>query len=209
MAIVQWSCERFVDETFSKAPAPGGGGVAAMAGALGTALAGMVCNLTSGKKKYAAYEADIQRIIAEAESMKNELMALIDKDAENFIPLSRVYGMPSSTDEEKKLKQEKMQAALLVAIAAPIEIMKIAAGAVSLHEKLLEKGSTLAVSDVGCGVLCLKAAIQSAWLNVLINLRSITDEAYVKSVRDELVPLMEQSTGLCDEIYEKVTDKLS
>ena len=209
MAIVQWSCEKFVDETFSRAPAPGGGGVAAMAGALGAALAGMVCNLTSGKKKYAAYEADIQRITAEAESLKDELMSLVDKDAENFIPLSKVYGLPSSTEEEKRFRQEKMQEALLVAISAPIDIMKIAARAVSLHEELLEKGSALAISDVGCGVLCLKAAIQSAWLNVMINLKSLNDEAYVSSVREELIPLMKQSMELCDKIYEKVIEKLS
>ena len=209
MAIVQWSCEKFVDETFSRAPAPGGGGVAAMAGALGAALAGMVCNLTSGKKKYAAYEADIQRITAEAESLKDELMSLVDKDAENFIPLSKVYGLPSSTEEEKGFRQEKMQEALLVAISAPIDIMKIAARAVSLHEELLEKGSALAISDVGCGVLCLKAAIQSAWLNVMINLKSLNDEAYVSSVREELIPLMKQSMELCDKIYEKVIEKLS
>ena len=208
MAIVDWSCTQFVDETFSKAPAPGGGGVAAMAGALGTALAGMVGNLTTGKKKYAAYEEDIQRILREAEGMKNELMALIDKDAENFTPLSKVYGLPATTEEEKKIKNEKMQAALLVAISAPVEIVRIAYRAVKLHEELVEKGSTLAVSDVGCGVVCLKAAMQCGWLNVKINLKSITDAAYVQSVKDELLPMLDEGARLCDAIYEKVEAKL-
>ena len=208
MAIVDWSCAKFVDETFSKAPAPGGGGVAAIVGALGTALAGMVGNLTTGKKKYAAYEGDIQRILAEAEAMKNELMALIDKDAENFTPLSKVYSLPANTEEEKAIKNEKMQAALLVAISAPIEIVRIAYRAVKLHEELVEKGSTLAVSDVGCGVVCLKAAMQCGWLNVQINLKSITDAAYVQSVKDELLPMLAEGSRLCDKIYEKVTAKL-
>lgn len=208
MSIAEWSCGKFLDETFSKAPAPGGGGVAAMVGGLGTALAGMVCNLTAGKKKYAAYEADIARITDEARKMMDELTALIDKDAENFVPLSKVYGLPANTDEEKKIKQEKMQAALLVAISAPIEIMKIAYKAIKLHEELVEKGSTLAVSDVGCGVICLKAAMECGWLNVKINLKSITDAAYVEKTRAELSAMLADGEALCDDIYNRVAAKL-
>ena len=208
MSIAEWSCGKFLDETFSKAPAPGGGGVAAMVGGLGTALAGMVCNLTAGKKKYAAYEEDIARITAEARKMMDELTALIDKDAENFVPLSKVYGLPANTDEEKKIKQEKMQAALLVAISAPIEIMKIAYKAIKLHEELVEKGSTLAVSDVGCGVICLKAAMECGWLNVKINLKSITDAAYVEKTRAELSAMLADGEKLCDDIYNRVAAKL-
>ena len=209
MAIIDWSCAQFVDETFSKAPAPGGGGVAAMAGALGAALAGMVCNLTTGKKKYAAYEEDIQRIMRDAEGMKNELMSLIDKDAENFTPLSKVYGLPANTEEEKQIKQEKMQAALRVAISAPIDIVRIAFRAVKLQEELVEKGSTLAVSDVGCGVVCLKAAMQCGWLNVMINLKSIHDKDFVAAVEAELKPMLAEGEALADAIYADVASQLA
>lgn len=206
--IPQWSCEKFVDETFSKAPVPGGGGVAALVGSIGVALAGMVCNLTTGKKKYAEYEDDIQRIIKEAETLKADLLALIDKDAENFLPLSQCYGLPANTDEEKAVKEQKMQEALLVAISAPIEIVRISYEAIKLHEELAEKGSKLAVSDVGCGVVALKAAMQSGWLNVMINLKSIHDEAYVKSVEDELLPKIAEGEKLADAIYENVKNQL-
>lgn len=207
--IPQWSCEKFVNETYSKAPVPGGGGVAALVGSIGAALAGMVCNLTTGKKKYAEYEDDIQRIMAKAKVLQDDLLSQIDKDAENFYPLSQCYGLPAETDEEKAIKEEKMQACLKVAISAPIEIVKIAYEAIKLHEELAVKGSKLAVSDVGCGVVCLKAALQSGWLNVMINLKSIHDEDYVNSVEAELLPLIEEGSKLADEIYDNVASQLA
>lgn len=207
--IPQWSCEKFVDETFSSAPVPGGGGAAALAGAVGTALGGMVCNLTTGKKKYAQYENDIQRIRAEAEALKTELLAQIDLDAQNFYPLSQCYGLPSATEEEKAVKEEKMQAALKVAVSAPIEIVRLCCRAIRLQAELAEKGSKLAVSDVGCGVVCLKAAMQSGWLNVMINLKSIHDPEFVRSVEAELLPMITESEKLADSIYENVKSQLA
>ena len=208
MKLVQASCVGFVDETFSKAPVPGGGGVAALAGALGTALGGMVCNLTTGKKKYAQYEEDIQRIMKEAEALKNRLLELIDEDAQNFFPLSKAYGLPKNTEEEKKIKEETLQKCLKVAIQGPVDIMKVCHDAIKLQEELVDKGSMLAISDVGCGVLLLKGAMQSGWLNVVVNLNSITDEKYVADLRAELVPLMDEGCRICDEVYEKVLAKL-
>ncbi|MDD7388121.1 MAG: cyclodeaminase/cyclohydrolase family protein [Lachnospiraceae bacterium] len=208
MKLVQASCVGFVDETFSKAPVPGGGGVAALAGALGTALGGMVCNLTTGKKKYAQYEEDIQRIMKEAEALKNRLLELIDEDAQNFFPLSKAYGLPKNTEEEKKIKEETLQKCLKVAIQGPVDIMKVCYDAIKLQEELVDKGSMLAISDVGCGVLLLKGAMQSGWLNVVVNLNSITDEKYVADLRAELVPLMDEGCRICDEVYEKVLAKL-
>ena len=207
--IPQWSCAKFADETFSSAPVPGGGGVAALVGSIGAALAGMVCNLTTGKKKYAQYEADIQRITGEARALMNELMAQIDRDAENFYPLSQCYGLPAATDEEKALKEQKMQAALKVAITAPIDIVRLAYKAIALHKELAEKGSKLAVSDVGCGVLCLKAAMQCGWLNVMINLKSIHDKDFVAAVEAELKPMLAEGEAMADAIYADVAAQLA
>lgn len=207
--IPQWSCEKFADETFSSAPVPGGGGVAALVGSIGAALAGMVCNLTTGKKKYAQYEADIQRITGEARALMNELMAQIDRDAENFYPLSKCYGLPAGTEEEKAEKEQKMQAALKVAITAPIDIVRLAYKAIALHKELAEKGSKLAVSDVGCGVLCLKAAMQCGWLNVMINLKSIHDRDFVAAVERELKPMLAEGEAMADAIYADVAAQLA
>ena len=192
-SIPQWSCEKFADETFSSAPVPGGGGVAALVGSIGAALAGMVCNLTTGKKKYAQYEADIQRITGEARALMQELMGQIDRDAENFYPLSRCYGLP----------------ALKVAITAPIDIVRLAYKAIALHKELAEKGSKLAVSDVGCGVVCLKAAMQCGWLNVMINLKSIHDKDFVAAVEAELKPLLAEGEAMADAIYADVAGQLA
>ena len=207
--IPQWSCEKFADETFSSAPVPGGGGVAALVGSIGAALAGMVCNLTTGKKKYAQYEPDIQRIIGEARTLMDELMAQIDRDAENFYPLSQCYGLPATTEEEKALKEQKMQSALKVAITAPIDIVRLAYKAIALHKELAEKGSKLAVSDVGCGVLCLKAAMQCGWLNVMINLKSIHDRDFVAAVEAELKPMLADGEATADAIYADVAAQLA
>ena len=208
-SIPQWSCEKFADETFSSAPVAGGGGVAALVGSIGAALAGMVCNLTTGKKKYAQYEADIQRITGSARALMSELMAQIDRDAENFYPLSQCYGLPATTDEEKAVKEQKMQAALKVAITAPIDIVRLAYKAIALHKELAEKGSKLAVSDVGCGVVCLKAAMQCGWLNVMINLKSIHDPDFVSAVEAELKPMLADGEAMADAIYADVAGQLA
>ena len=151
---------------FSKEPVPGGGGVSAIVGALGVALGGMVCNLTTGKKKYAEYEEDIQRIMKDAEVLKNQLMDMIDQDAENFLPLSKAYGLPRETEEEKAYKAQVMEDCLKVACSVPIDIVKTAFEAIKLHEELAVKGSKLALSDVGVGVALLRSAILGGWLNV-------------------------------------------
>ena len=116
--IAEKSCIGFVDVLASKAPVPGGGGAAALVGAIGMALGSMVCNLTTGKKKYAQYEEAIQEILVKAGKLQEELLSMIDKDAEGFYPLSKAYGLPTSTEEEKQYKAETMEKCLKVACAS-------------------------------------------------------------------------------------------
>ncbi len=208
-SIPSWSLETFADELNSKAPVPGGGSVAALVGSLGAALAGMVGALTTGKKKYAAYEEDIQRILKQAEDLQLELMDQIDRDANNFLPLSKCYGLPAGTEEEKAEKEKKMQAALKKAVTAPVDIIKLSFRALKLQEELVEKGSRLALSDVGCGALCLQSSMKMAWLNVIINLKSIHDEDFVRSIRQETEPLLQEGEVLASDIYAQVEDQLS
>lgn len=208
-SIPSWSLETFADELNSKAPVPGGGSVAALVGSLGAALAGMVGALTTGKKKYAAYEEDIQRILKQAEDLQLELMDQIDRDANNFLPLSKCYGLPAGTEEEKAEKGKKMQAALKKAVTAPVDIIKLSFRALKLQEELVEKGSRLALSDVGCGALCLQSSMKMAWLNVIINLKSIHDEDFVRSIRQETEPLLQEGEVLASDIYAQVEDQLS
>jgi len=198
------TCNEFVDKLASKSPVPGGGGVAALVGAIGTALSSMVCNLTTGKKRYAEFEVDIQDILKKAADLQQDLMEMIDEDAENFLPLSKAYGMPKDTEEERRLKEETLEKALKQACEVPIKIVKACYEAIKLHAELVDKGSRLAISDVGVGVQCLRAAIISGWLNIVININSIKDQDYVNKVREETENLVRQGAMPADKVYEQV-----
>ncbi|MDU7967056.1 MAG: cyclodeaminase/cyclohydrolase family protein [Paeniclostridium sordellii] len=209
MRISEKTCEDFVDVLASKSAVPGGGGAAALTGAIGIALGSMVCNLTIGKKKYAEHEESVKSILEKARSLEKDLIVMIDEDAECFLPLSKAYGLPSSTDEEKKIKSETMENALKKACEVPIKIVKVCYESIKLHEDLVDKGSRLAISDIGVGVQCLRAAILSGQLNVLININSIKDEKYVNEVRNEINSLVEEGVKICDEVYLKVEKALN
>lgn len=202
------TCAEFLDALSSKAAVPGGGGAAALAGSIGTALASMVCNLTLGKKKYAQYEEEIQRIIKESTKLQYELLKMVDEDAGNFLPLSKAYGMPANTDEEKIQKERIMQLALKAACATPVKIVRTCFFAIKLHEELIDKCTKLAISDVGVGVQCLRAAIISAELNVIININMISDDEYVNSIREETEKLVKDGVKVADKVYEKVVKML-
>jgi len=198
----------FTLQLSSKAPVPGGGGAAALAGALGAALGGMVASLTVGKPKYAEVENEIQELKVAAYRIQKDLLALIEKDAEVFAPLAGAYRMASATDEEKAEKERVMQACLKQASLAPLEIMEKCAETLLLLEKFAEKGSVLAVSDAGCGAALSKAAIQAAWLNVRINIRIISDERFASEVEEKARKILTESLPLADSIYQSVEDKL-
>lgn len=208
MSLSKYTCEEFIDRAFSKRPTPGGGSAAALAGALAVALGGMVCNLTTGKKKYAMYEEDIQRIIKEAESYKKCFLNMMDDDALNFLPLSEAYSLPSETDEEKAYKGKELQRCLVLATETPIRIVQCACECVEIFEVLAVKGSLLALSDVGCGIALLRSVVAMGWLNVVTNLNMMNDEKYVTSVKDKLIPMVESAVKRCDKIYTDVLNTI-
>ncbi|WP_343030028.1 cyclodeaminase/cyclohydrolase family protein [Alkalibaculum sporogenes] len=207
--MIHGSCVEFVNELASKNAVPGGGGAAALTGAIGTALASMVVNLTLGKKKYADYEEANKEIMAKAIQIQEDLMEMVDKDAENFLPLSKAYGLPKETEEEKRIKDETMQKCLIQACSVPVDIVKKCYEAIVLHEELVDKGSKLAISDVGVGVQCLRAGLISGWLNVLININMIKDVDYITNINEEVRPLVAKGIAKSDEIYAKVEAMLS
>lgn len=208
MKISEKSCIEFVEVLASKAAVPGGGGAAALVGSIGMALGSMVCNLTIGKKKYAQYEESVKSILEKATDLEKRLLEMIDEDAKNFLPLSKAYGLPKNTEEEKRIKEEVMENALKTACQVPIEIVRVCYDAIKLHEDLVDKGSKLAISDIGVGVQCLRAAILSAQLNVIININSIKDQEYVQKVQDEVNQLVISGVQICDEVYSQVIKSL-
>lgn len=190
-----------MDELASKAPVPGGGGAAALTGAIGIALGDMVGELTTGKKKYADVEADIQALMIEAKSIQNEFLRLIDADAEAFAPLAEAYRIP----KDEPGRNEIMEEALKNGASVPMDIMRTCGRALDVVREFADKGSRLAVSDAGCAAACCKAAIQAASLNVFINTKSMKNREYAEALNAEADELLEKYNKLADEIFDKVS----
>ncbi|MDO9573446.1 MAG: cyclodeaminase/cyclohydrolase family protein [Candidatus Contubernalis sp.] len=207
--MVDRTCVDFLNVLSSKAPVPGGGGAAALGGAIGMALSNMVGNLTVGKKKYAGVEDEVKELLAQGYKVLEELIVLVDKDAEVFEPLSKAYGLPTETDEQKKFKADTMEECSKVACTVPMDIMRKSYEGIKIHERMGQIGSNLAISDVGCGVVFLKAALVSGMQNVLINVNSIKDEEYVKNTSEEMNRLLTDGNRVADETLQLVIDKLT
>lgn len=204
MSFAEMSASSFTEILASNEPVPGGGGASALIGAIGTALASMVGNLTTGKKKYAEFEDDIQRILAKADELRTILLSLIDEDAKCFEPLSKAYGL----SKDDPTRDEVMENALRLACTAPLAIMKTAAEAIELHAELAVKGSSLMISDVGVGVLCCKTALMGASLNIFINLRLMKNLEYAEALKVETDTMLSKYCSLADNIYADVFEKL-
>ena len=186
MSLTTLSCDAFSEKLFSKEPVPGGGGAAALVGALAASLAGMVGNYTTGKKSYAAYEDDIQAALVSAEASRAALIALVDEDAAAFEPLSRAYGIPKGSEGREDALEEATKAALL----PPLKMARETARLVDVLEVLGEKGSKMLRSDVGCGAHLAAAALRCAAMNVSVNTRTLADRAYAAEVDAEVADLL-------------------
>jgi len=204
----QKSLEEFMDVLSSKEPVPGGGGASALAGAMGTALARMVGNLTLGKKKYADVQEDITLLQQKASVLTEEIMELIDKDAEVFLPLSKAYSLPSVTDEEKEYKDKVMEEALNTACSVPVQIMEKSYQMLLLLKDYADKGSRIAISDVAVSSVMLRAAITGASVNVYINTKSMKDREKAEDLNNHCDDLIQKGKELADEIFERVEKKL-
>ena len=203
---IDMSMKDFADILASESSMPGGGSAAAYSLALSNSLASMVANLTTGKKKYAEYEDDIRRILDMTENLKGKILAMVDEDAEAFLPLAAAYRMPSETDEQKQEKKDQLQRCLKEAARVPIRLLGICSEVLDIHDELLEKGSKMLISDVGVGVETLRAAAQSARLNILININSIEDCEYVEKIKEETDNLIKDILKRCDRIYSEVLE---
>ena len=208
MSFTNVTLNDFVSELSTKAPVPGGGGASALVGAIGSALGCMVGSLTVGKKKYAAVEEDIKALMEKSLALQAELMALIDKDAEAFEPLSKAYGLPSGTDEEKAHKAEVMAVVLKEACEVPMEIMRCCCKAIELIEEYASKGSVIAISDAGVGATLCASALQGASLNVFINTKSMADREAAEAFNLEANAMLDKYVPMANEIFMGVRGRL-
>jgi methenyltetrahydrofolate cyclohydrolase len=202
------SVNEFLDELASSAPAPGGGAVAALAGALAAALVSMVAHLAQGKKDYEAVQGPVSQLLEQSERLRGRLAALMGDDYDAFMRLSHAMKLPRGSDDEKSVRTFALQAALKDAAAVPLQIAEACADTMQLCRPIAEVGNKNAVSDAGVAVLMAEAGLRCAALNVLINLALIKDEAFVASQRARLDGLLAGSGELADEVYRYVVSRL-
>ena len=194
------SCREFVSVLASDAPAPGGGGAAALVGAIGTALGNMVGSLTVGKKKYAAVEAEIIALKAKCDDLQKQLLDQVEADEVNFLPLAKAYGIPKDDPNRDKVMEE----ATIIACSTPMHIMELCCEAIEAITVFAEKGSRLAVSDAGCGAVCCKAALQAASLNVFINTKSLKNREVAEEMNAKANGMLDKYCAMADEIFAAV-----
>jgi methenyltetrahydrofolate cyclohydrolase len=201
--------EEFLDALASQAATPGGGGAAAIIGAMGAALVSMVCNLTIGKKKYAEVEADMRDVLVKAEALRQRLTNMIEDDAKAFDAVMGAYGMPKETDADKEARDRAIQAALKLATDVPLACARAAREVIDLAETASGKGNLNVISDAGVGVLAAYAALRSAALNVWTNARMITDRTFAEAKLKELNELLAGADAAMEQAYGTVKGKVS
>ena len=186
--LTQKTCEDFAAALAAKEAVPGGGGAAALAGALAAALCSMVGNFTVGKKTYAAVEEDVQAMLVKAEAARIRLLELVDEDAKAFLPLSEAYAIP----RDDPSRATKIESATKAACAAPLQMMRQTVAVIALLEEMGQKGSKMLLSDVGCGALLARAALEAAAINVAVNTKALKDRSFARSLDDESAALMDE-----------------
>ncbi|MGF0033182.1 cyclodeaminase/cyclohydrolase family protein [Bariatricus sp. SGI.154] len=198
----------FLEELSSAQPVPGGGGASAAVGAFAAALGMMVANLTVGKKRYADVEEEVKEVRSQLEELRDELVVLTDKDAEAFEPLSKAYGLPKETEEQKAKKEKILDQALYEASIVPMDIMETILKVMRLLKVMGEKGSKIAISDVGVGILFAQAALEGASLNVFINTNLMKNRERAEELNHKADAMIQEGKELKEEIYAGVLAKI-
>ena len=194
------SCREFVDILASDAPAPGGGGAAALVGAVGTALGNMVASLTIGKKKYAEVEAEMLALKAKCDILQQELLDQVEADEVNFLPLAKAYTIPKDDPNRDAVMEE----ALVLACQTPLKIMELCCQAIDCMGIFFEKGSRLAISDAGCGAILCKGALQAASLNVFTNTKTMKNLTVADALNNKALAMLASHCPVADQIFASV-----
>lgn len=204
--LIELSSEKFLTELASSAPAPGGGGGAAMAGALAAALSSMVANLTIGKEKFAAQEAEVKELLKQAEAERARLLQLVGEDAAVFNSFMSCYKLPKATEAEKAARTAAIRAAAKKAATVPLDIARSAFNVLKLADKLVVLGNPGVITDGACSALLARAALRCAEYNVRINLGLTKDEAWNAQVAAKLEVMLKEAEALENNLL-KATDK--
>lgn len=202
--LIDQSCSDFTAALSTKAPVPGGGGAAALMGALGAALCAMAANLTIGKPKFIEKEQNLQEITLRAEMLRQRMLTMVDEDALAFEPLSKAYAMPKDAPDYA----EVMKKVTIGACRVPLETMKCACGVIDALNALLNQCSRLVLSDVGCGAVAAKAALETAAMNVFVNTRTLPEDAEANEIEINALRLLQEYKEKADEVSVAVMNEL-
>ena len=198
----------FLSELASNSPAPGGGSVAALSGGIGAALSSMVCNLTVGKEKYADVQDDIKKALKKSEQLRKDLTKLIDEDTNAFNDVIKAFKMPKDTEEQKKKRSAAIQEGYKTAAQIPLKTAHNCAEILDVAKVVAEKGNVNSITDTAVSALMAKAGVESAILNVKINLGAIKDEKFVRKMSSELDNLQKKIGKKTDDILKLVNSKM-
>ncbi len=204
MKLADLTVREFADLVASDAPAPGGGSVAAYYGGVGAALTAMVACLTQGRKKYAEFAGHAAEVEAKAKALQAKLLDVMDRDTDAFNVVSDAFGMPKETVEQKAARSAAIQEGLKGCTRTPMEMMELCDETVTLAASLIGRFNETSASDLGVAVLSLKAGIQGAWLNVLINIGSLKDREFAEEYRKRGEALLAHALPLADECYAEI-----
>lgn len=200
MELDKKSVSEFTELIASKAPFPGGGGASAAVAAIGVALGDMVGELTVGKKTYAAVEGEIKELMEKAQKLRVRFLELINKDAEDFEPLSKAYAIP----KDDPGRDTEMEKCLRLAAGAPLEIFDLSCEAIELFMPLATKGSKLAISDAATGVVFCWSAMYGAAVNVKVNTKLMKDREYAEKINKHVDDAMQKYWPIAEKTYEVV-----
>jgi glutamate formiminotransferase / formiminotetrahydrofolate cyclodeaminase len=207
--LVDMTCKGFADETASESPAPGGGSVSAYMGALGVSLGTMVANLSSHKAGWDARWEEFSEWAEKGQSLKNELLFLVDEDTRSFNKIMDAFGLPKSTAEEKTFRTNAIQEATRYAIEVPFQTMQKAYETMKIIHAMVETGNPNSVTDAGVGALCARSAVMGAFLNVKVNASDLTDKTFVEEILRKGMELESDAKNLETRILQEVNLKIS
>ncbi len=207
--LIENTLKDFIAQTASSSPAPGGGSASALAGALGTALAEMVVNLTIGKKKYADVSDELTALLPKLSAIRQELCAAVDRDTEAFNEVMVARSLPKETEEQMKARQAAIQEATIGATRVPLGVMEASLKAMEMTLAVARKGNKNSISDAGVAALLLSSAIDGAALNVRINLSGLPDDLpFKKETAEKYQAIQESKSRLFGEIQKAVAESL-
>ncbi len=202
--LIRMDLRAFADETASESPAPGGGSISAYVGSLGAALGTMVANLSAGKRGWEDKINLFSDFAAQGQHVKDTLLTLVDEDTNAFNKIMNAFGLPKSTDEEKKARTQAIEDATKYACEIPFKVMETAYSILPMLAAMVEQGNPNSITDAGVGVLCVKTAVRGAYFNVLVNAQGLKDRAFAEDIKSRAKQILDKNHAEADALIAKV-----